>query len=158
MAVPHAPSSANNLDLPVDTNLTLILSSLTAYYEKKLEWTGMDIDTETDSEEEYDQLESDSEPRPASPSPTVRRKHWRREMQLLESKLKGKADGKHFNTSGGRRGRKPIPDCVYSSSDLLSDYGQLMLVRMESCRRVQRLVAYSSRSRMKHGSFTGCKV
>nr|GAT59946.1 predicted protein [Mycena chlorophos] len=69
-------------------------------------------------------------------------RRWRRDMRLLDAKLKGNLGNRKLKLSPGNCSSGLLADYV-------ADYGRLILERMESCRRVQRLVSYSSRARMK---------
>ncbi|KAJ7765002.1 hypothetical protein DFH07DRAFT_955833 [Mycena maculata] len=146
------------------THLIDKLDSLATFYQQQLDW----VDKTTRLEAEVvDMEDSDDEHQPSEPTPALRpagksltsaelrRMHWRRQMRSLESKLNGKAQ-KHRQKSVCRRPvrvdasrRKDDEDA--GSQYILTVFGQMMGARMESCRRVQKLLAVTGKSSGKFG-------
>ncbi|KAJ7180232.1 hypothetical protein C8R43DRAFT_972278 [Mycena crocata] len=158
----NSNSTAARDENSTTTNFTHLIDKLDAlatFYQQQLDWVdAARVEVNVVEPESDDQLsETETQPvRPAMkrlPSAELRRMHWRRQMRSLESKLNGNAH-KHRAKSACRRavdgasGRRKA--CEEEGTHyILSIFGQMMGARMESCRRVQKLVAFTSKTNEK---------
>ncbi|KAJ6598931.1 hypothetical protein DFH09DRAFT_1129599 [Mycena vulgaris] len=136
------------------------LDSLATFYQQQLDWVDKTnrvrakvVETESDddqlSETEIPALRPAAKPITAA---TLRRMHWRRQMRSLESKLNGTTRTQRRKPSRRRATVHASAGRNNGEEDILSMFRQMMGARMESCRRVQKLVAFTSRSNEKLGA------
>ncbi|KAJ7094642.1 hypothetical protein B0H15DRAFT_131985 [Mycena belliarum] len=144
---------------PVDfTHLVDKLDTLATFYQQQLDWVDETrAQVQTVEKESDDEQLSELETPPTSPLPAakeltaaaIRRMNWRRQMRSLESKLNGKTR-KHRAKSSCRRTALAdralggARDEEERSYDILSTFERMMDARIQSCRRVQKLVAFTS--------------
>ncbi|KAJ6628760.1 hypothetical protein B0H10DRAFT_1940156 [Mycena sp. CBHHK59/15] len=121
------------------------LESLAAFYQQQLDWvdeiTSVEIQVDEADSEDEQVSETDNTPTTSESKPHM---HWRRQMKLLESKLNGRVQKRRWK-SGCRREIRSKPQADY----ILSMFGKMVGTRMESCRRMHKLVAITSRSNAK---------
>ncbi|KAJ6515760.1 hypothetical protein C8R45DRAFT_1205960 [Mycena sanguinolenta] len=141
---------------PSVTHLIDKLDSLAQFYQKQLEWVdggiGVEINAvepDSDADDELSEAETQSRRPSAKPpaSAALRRMRWRRQMRLLESKLNGKAHKRRPRSASrssisSKSSRREAEEQM-GSQHILSMFGQIIEARMESCRRVQKLVAFN---------------
>ncbi|KAJ6539473.1 hypothetical protein B0H19DRAFT_1179243 [Mycena capillaripes] len=125
------------------------LDSLASFYQKQLEWvdtTQVEVNI-VEIESDDDQLsESETQSRRPTTRPltsaVLRRMHWRRQMRSLESKLNGNVHKRRYKSASQRASSSTRKaDEEFGSHYILGMFGQIIGARMESCRRVQQLVA-----------------
>ncbi|KAJ7276526.1 hypothetical protein B0H12DRAFT_1318934 [Mycena haematopus] len=162
---------------PSLTHLIDKLDSLAKFYQKQLEWVDSStrveinvVETDSDADDELSEANTHEDEersrRPAArplTSAELRRIHWRRQMISLETKLSGKAHKRRPHSGPRRRINSMSPRLEVEeeivSQRILGMFGQIIGARMESCRRVQKLVAFhrfdekpDARSPVKHDS------
>ncbi|KAJ7044472.1 hypothetical protein C8F04DRAFT_587636 [Mycena alexandri] len=146
MARPSSPSLHSAENSEGDSNIVHLvdkLDSLAKFYQKQLDWVDRTARVavrvaETDSD--CDLSEPDKENITKSPTAAaVRRMRWRKQMRSLETKLNGKTTKRRRNSVDVRSRR--TADEEMRSHHILQMFGEMMGTRMESCRRVQKLVA-----------------
>jgi hypothetical protein len=131
------------------------LDSLAKFYQRQLEWvdsTRVDVnpvETESDADDELSETETRRRAavRPLTTT-ALRRMHWRRQMRSLETKLSGKVHKRRKSasrrpTNSSTSSRREVEEEM-GSHHILGMFGQIIGARMESCRRVQKLVAFNT--------------
>ncbi|KAJ7684048.1 hypothetical protein B0H17DRAFT_1073396 [Mycena rosella] len=154
----QCPSPSSSRPSVSFTHLVAKLDSLASFYQQQLDWVDETraqvkvVEMETDGDDDDEEPLSETEAPTPSPQPAanaltaaaLRRVHWRRQMRSLESKLNGKIH-KHHRPKSSR----PLEG---SSQYILSMFEQMMGARIQSCHRIQKLVAVTSRSDGKLGA------
>ncbi|KAJ7129536.1 hypothetical protein C8R44DRAFT_732452 [Mycena epipterygia] len=161
-------TSANSSRPGVESDFTHLidkLDALAAFYQQQMDWvdktTRIEVKVVETELSDDDQLsEVDTRPlRPAAKpltSAALRRMHWRRQMRSLESKLNGQVHKRRRN-AGGRQGVLAPSGRKDEGGDAGSHYildlfGQMIKARAESCRRVQKMVAFTNKPHGKHNT------
>ncbi|KAF7355430.1 hypothetical protein MSAN_01459800 [Mycena sanguinolenta] len=160
VAVSRIPSSSRPTKSaggePGVTHLIDKLDSLAKFYQKQLEWVDSStrvgfnaVEPDSDADDELSEAETQSYQPTSRPltSAALRRMHWRRQMRLLESKLSGRAHKRRPRSASrspvsSKSSRREAEERM-GSQHILNIFGQIIGARMESCRRVQKLVAFN---------------